>query len=122
MKLDVIDAYFPAVTDATQPHLLRKLYVQLLSLDRMPPKSCLSALAMFLAHIGNIRMVRPVVAQDSAKGIVIGLEVGFAESPGKTELRHALGALSIACRQFGGEVRPLTDQRIARQFLKMQKS
>ena len=63
-----------------------------------------------------IRFARGAVVEQKGRARVL-FEVPFAAVPSTTALCHALSALSVACRLFGGELPSLGDEETARRFL-----
>jgi hypothetical protein len=82
--------------------------------DDGPPPVCRQALAMLLLRMnGSVRMARATVAGGAPR-----IEVVFDDAPAPVELRHALAALSVACRITAREAEILArHEDVARRYL-----
>lgn len=91
---------------------------QLAPCESSTPLLCRHALGLLLLRVsGVIRMAR-AAAHGLAVGMAPRLEVVFDSSPSASELRHALCALSTACRLCGQEAELLqADEKIAREYV-----
>jgi len=80
-------------------------------------RACRKAVHVLLLWAsGVVRMARAAAAAADA-GLEYRWEVLLGEAPNAWQLRHALSALSVACRLTAREVQVLEDESIAREFL-----
>jgi len=96
------------------------LATQLAACDGTTPRLCRHALGLLLLRAcAVIRMAR-AAAHISGAEAAPRFEVVFDSAPCASELRHALCALSAACRLCGQEAEVLqADERVAREYVAM---
>jgi hypothetical protein len=81
---------------------------------------CREALGvLLLGACGITRLARAAVLEEGASARA-RFEVRFERGPEVFEMKHALGALSVACREFGREARALGDEELARMYSEIQ--
>jgi hypothetical protein len=74
-----------------------------------------AAAVFLLVASGLTRLARAAMLEDEGS-VRARFEVRFEREPRAREIGHALGALSVACREFGREARALGNEEIARVY------
>jgi hypothetical protein len=93
-----------------------RLSTELVARDDLAPP-CRQALgALLLTASERLRLVRGA-AQQRKRRCTAGLEVALGAAPTATEIDLALGALALACEQFGREARFLAEEPLAREYV-----
>ena len=94
------------------------LATQLPACDGTTPRLCRHALGLLLLRACAVVRMARAAAHISGAEVAPRFEVVFDSAPCVSELRHALCALSAACRLCGQEAEVLqADERVAREYV-----
>ena len=117
IDLDVPHAFHQAVLQNHADHGLR-VSVDLGAVGNVSSISLQAIGTLLLAAAGVVRMARPVLERPGEK-LSAEWQVSLGEAATAQQLRHALAALSVACRVCARELKLLEDESIANAYLRV---
>ena len=82
-------------------------------------RTCRKAIEVLLLSACRLVRMARAVASAADGGPEYRWEVALGEEPGPEELRHALSALSVACRLTAREVQALEEEHLAEEYLRV---